>query len=284
MNKNYFMLMNEGLLGDGGGTEPPAAPPAEPPKPSVSIPENWKEALPQELRAEKSLEHIKTVEDMTKSYLSAQKLIGADKIVIPHKHAEQSEWEKVFAKLGRPETADKYEIKLEGAKIDVEAVKKTAHELGLLPQQAMKFAEMMNKNVIESETQLQNKINTQLATATETLKKEWGVDFDRRLKLAQATVAEFGGEELQKYLSETGYGNDPMLVKAFYKISEQFGEDKFKGVAEGIGGLTPDSAMKRINEINADPAFMDKSHPKHDELIAERSRMFRLAYPDLDKK
>lgn len=281
MNKNFFMLQAENLLDGGAGTPPAATPPAAP---TISIPENWKEALSQDIRSEKSLEHIKTVDDMAKSYLSAQKLVGADKIVIPHKHAEKDEWDKVFAKLGRPESADKYEIKLEGAKINLEEIKKTAHELGLLPQQAIKFAEMLNGNAVKAETELANKINGQLATATDTLKKEWGSDFDRRLKLAQATVAEFGGEEIQKYLAETGYGNDPMLVKTFYKISEQFGEDKFKGVAEGLGGLTPDSALRRINEIAADPAFTDKSHPKHDDIIKERSQMFKLAYPDLGQK
>jgi hypothetical protein len=286
MNKNYFMLMNENLLGDGGGATPPA-PVAPPTPPSVTIPDNWKEALPQDIRGEKSFEHIKTFEDMAKSYLNAQKMMGADKVVIPHKNAEKSEWEKVFQKLGRPESADKYEINLgEKGKLPAETIanlKKTAFELGLLPSQAVEFVNKMNESFIQAEDGLKNKVNTQMQDAVTSLKKEWGTEFDKRLNTAKAMVAEFGGEELQQYLTSTGYGNDPMLVKAFYNIASQFGEDKFKGIDSSIGGMTPDAAMRRINELNADPAFMDASHPKHKDVIAERSKMFRYAYPEEKK-
>ena len=71
---------------------------------------SWKEALPEDVREDPSMEAIQTVDNLAKSYVNAQKMIGADKIIVPNKYAEANEWQDVFTKLGLPESVDKYEI------------------------------------------------------------------------------------------------------------------------------------------------------------------------------
>ncbi len=71
---------------------------------------SWKEALPEDVREDPSMEAIQTVDNLAKSYVNAQKMIGADKIIVPNKYAEANEWKDVFTKLGLPESVDKYEI------------------------------------------------------------------------------------------------------------------------------------------------------------------------------
>ena len=53
--------------------------------PEVNV--DWKQSIPEDIRADKSLESIKDVGSLAKSYIHAQKLVGSDKIPIPNKYA-----------------------------------------------------------------------------------------------------------------------------------------------------------------------------------------------------
>ena len=48
---------------------------------------NFKELIPEGYKDEKSLQNFSTMDDFVKSYLSAQKLVGANKVAIPNKMA-----------------------------------------------------------------------------------------------------------------------------------------------------------------------------------------------------
>ena len=95
---------------------------------------NFQELIPEEYRAEKSLENFKDMGDFVKSYLSAQKIVGADKIPVPNKFATEKDWDAVYQKLGRPEDASGYKYDLpEDQTIDETALKNfsdQAHKLG----------------------------------------------------------------------------------------------------------------------------------------------------------
>ena len=67
---------------------------------------DWKASLSDEIRNEKSLENISDIESLAKSFVHAQKLVGADKIPVPNKFATEDDWNKVYEKLGRPKSAD----------------------------------------------------------------------------------------------------------------------------------------------------------------------------------
>ena len=57
---------------------------------------NFKDSIPEEYKEEKSLENINSMDDLVKSYLHAQKLVGANKIPVPNKHATEEDWNEVF--------------------------------------------------------------------------------------------------------------------------------------------------------------------------------------------
>ena len=99
--------------------------------PEVST--DWKANLSDEVRADKSLENIKDIEGLAKSYVHAQKLVGADKIPVPNKYATDKDWDAVYEKLGRPKSSDGYKYELpEDQKVDETALKNfssQAHKL-----------------------------------------------------------------------------------------------------------------------------------------------------------
>jgi hypothetical protein len=71
---------------------------------------DWRTSLPEELKSEKSLSSITDIAGLAKSYVHAQKLIGADKIPVPNKHATEDDWNAVYEKLGRPKSAEDYKL------------------------------------------------------------------------------------------------------------------------------------------------------------------------------
>jgi len=94
---------------------------------------DWKANLSDEIRADKSLENIKDIEGLAKSYVHAQKLVGSDKIPVPNKFATDKDWDAVYEKLGRPADAAGYKYDLpEDQKIDEASLKNfsdQAHKL-----------------------------------------------------------------------------------------------------------------------------------------------------------
>ena len=62
--------------------------------------------IPEELRDHPSLSPIKDVENLARSYVNAQRLIGADKIPMPVNPTEE-DLDRIYSKLGTPESPDK---------------------------------------------------------------------------------------------------------------------------------------------------------------------------------
>ena len=72
---------------------------------------DWKGALPEELRGNESLGKFKSAAELAKSYLSMEKLVGRKTVGMPDENSSEEEWGTLFDRLGRPSSADKYEIK-----------------------------------------------------------------------------------------------------------------------------------------------------------------------------
>ena len=71
---------------------------------------NFKDLIPENFREEKSLENFNNMEDFVKSYLHAQKMVGADKIPVPNKHSTDEDWNEVFKRLGAPSSPDVLQV------------------------------------------------------------------------------------------------------------------------------------------------------------------------------
>ena len=103
-----------------------------------SVPDDWRSTIPEEIRGHKSLDHIQDVGALAKSYVNAQSMIGADKVAIPGKHATDDDWIEVYARLGRPDSPEGYELQnnlAEGVEADEQMLdwyRQTEHDLSLI--------------------------------------------------------------------------------------------------------------------------------------------------------
>jgi len=152
---------------------------------------SWKDSISEAYRNDPNIEKFTEIDALAKSYINATKMIGQDKVVIPTNNSTEEHWDDVYAKLGRPESADKYSLdaKSEVVNLDETAIKSFAeqsHKLGLNNKQAQGILEFY-KNNMEGTAQ-QSKIDTETAQSQseQQLRQEWGRDFEGKVKQAGA--------------------------------------------------------------------------------------------------
>jgi len=265
-----------------------AAPEAAP-EAGSSEPTSWLSGVDESIREDPSLADIKDITGLAKSYIHAQKMVGADKIVLPTETAEPEEWDNFYNRLGRPE---KYEIttpKLpEGIEQDEpmgEALNALMHKAGLTNAQAQALHDGYWEQVTNQFNEHSKEQELQLADWDKEIRQDFGKAYDERIDMAQRAVREFGGEELKKFLENTGQGNNPLLIKMFAKIGEKMSEANPElGQGENQFLMTPDQARQEIARLQRDGNFMKQYHDKesdgHPEAIEKMQRLFNFAYPD----
>ena len=236
---------------------------------------NFQDLIPEEYRGEKSLSNFKDMNDFVKSYLSAQKIVGADKIPVPNKFATEDDWKAVFTKLGAPENPDDYKYNFKEGEVDQELLStfnQQAHKLGLLPQQAeslIKFYNDLNEgNSIQAE---EKAAETRLHTENE-LKREFGPQYVKRLDQAKRlAISTLGNEFLENTLLADGsrLGDNLNVVKAFSNLAEKLSEDEVvKGDSSSY--MTANEIEKEINSLTEEGSpYWTKTHPNHQKAVQE---------------
>jgi hypothetical protein len=239
------------------------------------IQDDWKAGLSDDLRADKSLENIKDISSLAKSYIHAQRLVGADKIPVPNKFATEKDWDAVYEKLGRPKTAEEYKYNLsEDQKVDTEALKNfssQAHKLGLLPTQAQGMVNYYNEMVGKQLADAENISTSQREKAMTELKTEWGQAYDQKLQKANTVVSSVFPKGIMSMNLEDGtkFGDHPEVIKAFAALGEKMGEDDIIK-SDGPVYMTPKEIEKQIGELQQPgSAYWDKNHPNHDTAVQE---------------
>ena len=245
---------------------------------------NFQDLIPDEYRSEKSLENFKDMGDFVKSYLSAQKIVGADKIPVPNKFATEDDWKAVFNKLGAPEKPEDYKYSFKEGEVDKELISsfnQEAHKLGLLPQQAESLIKYYNEITQGQTAQLEERAaETRMNTENE-LKREFGPQYAKRLdqakRLASSTL---GNEFLENTYLQDGsrLGDNVSVVKAFSQLADKLSEDEVvKGDTSGY--MTAKDIEKEIASLQEEGSpFWNKSHPNHERAVQEVFKLRELLH------
>jgi hypothetical protein len=255
----------------------------------IVFPTNWKDALPDDIKNSAFIQQVPDVPTLAKNYANAQKMIGADKIVMPNKFTTSDEWKTIFQKLGNPEKITDYNMDLDKNfektldKTFLEKFTETAHKNGVLPQQSKAMIEWFAKL---NETMVSDQRTNYEKTLTDGmngLKNEWGKAWDQNLIRAKAAVNEYADAETQQFLKDAGLGKNANFLKLMSKIGESLSEDKIRGHGGDIQAneLSPAQAMEKYNEILNTPkhAYFEKNHENHIAAKKEVARLFAMAYP-----
>ena len=240
---------------------------------------NFKEIIPEKYKDEKALANFTTIDDFVKSYLSAQRLVGANKVAIPNKMATDEDWEEVYSKLGRPAKPEDYKYSFSEEEINQDQLKnfnETAHRIGLLPKQAERIIKFYNEMNTQAELDNQKLYEVKQTEAMADLKKEFGPTYTKRLDQAKKLATEtLGNEMLNNTVLKDGtrLGDNVEVIKAFSMLADKLSEDEIiKG--EGTGYQTASEIEKEISELTEDGSpYWQKTHPNHAKTV---ERVFKL--------
>ena len=241
------------------------------------VAKSWKEAISEEFRNDPNISKFTEIDALAKSYINATRMIGQDKVAVPNENSTDDQWNEVYTKLGRPESADKYKLDInsEVAPIDEGAIKtfaETSHKLGLNNKQAQGILEYY-KSIMEGSVQ-QSKIDTETAQAQaeQQLRQEWGKTFDENVKKAGSIAkANLGVDVLDMQLKDgTRLGDHPEVIKGFAKIADMMSEDKIVSTeSENVDqGRDLEQEISRIMNDRTGP-YWNKGHPEHDKIVQQ---------------
>jgi len=179
---------------------------------------------------------VKSIADAITAAREAQSLIGKS-VQLPGDDAKDEDWTKVFARLGRPETPDGYEIPRPDAlpedafQADAKALKEIAHKAGLTPRQVKAVGEFIFGAAATNLQAQAEQTRAAAVAATTELEKEFGGAsssdaFKGAMHLAGRALAEMGGKEIMDDLRAAGLVSDDghilnaRIAKAFWNVGK----------------------------------------------------------------
>lgn len=231
--------------------------------------------------------------DALLSYQNLEKVFGADKagrtILAPKGDDDADGWNAVYNRLGRPESADKYELPVpEGDDGSfAQAAAPVLHELGLTTKQARGLAEWWNKASSARIEAADESFSKQSEAEYAALRGEWGAAATQNEELAKRAVLKFskeaGIDEAAFDAMERAIGT-AKVMKLFHAIGAQFSESAFvSSDTPAAGALTPAQARNKQAAMFADKEFMGRylnpDERVRQSAIEEMMRLTRMANP-----
>jgi len=285
--------------GEGGGVPPPAvttppvtgevvvAPWAESKDQPYSIGgKPWWDAIQEEpVRELISQKAYKTPADLALAYHSLNKTFSGNHVLLPGENADEATMNDFFTKLGRPDAAEKYDIKLpENAEVDeglLQFGKSIAFKLGLPPKMAQTMVDTWQQFATENNEQIAKAEREYNDTQVAEVKTKWGGEFDKNVAAGNRVTKALGLEAATLTAIEKSMGAAPLL-DLLARIGRASDEGKL--TAGGSGGGTaenPQNAAAEIARLQGDGDFqkkyLDKNHPEHKDAVDKMAQLFAKA-------
>ena len=251
---------------------------------------NWKSSISEEFRSDPNIEKFTEIDALAKSYINATRMIGQDKVAVPNKNSTEDQWNEVYSKLGRPESADKYALNIESEAVamDENAIKSFAeqsHKLGLNNTQAQGILEFYKNNMESNMQRATVDTETAQAQAETELRAEWGKEFDNQVAKAGALAkANMNPEILDLQMQDgTRIGDHPEIIKGFAKIAGMLSEDKLVSTeSESVNSMK--DLQSEISAItnNTDGPYWNSQHPDHEKMVQQVYTLREMSQPKED--
>ncbi len=238
--------------------------------------ENWTHLLTDTaLHDNPTLKASKTIESLASQTVSAQKMVGADKIAVPNEASTELEWETFHKAGGRPETAADYNFAKPEELSDENYSQEYVNGL-----QDLLFAHGASKKLADALVKYDTefKVNHLATTAQDEklamtglqdgLVADWGNAYEQKKHDGNRAIEEASSvmengakvinQEFKNRLVEKA-GNDPDMIRAFANLGAKFRET---GSLKIDSVPTPADIQETINDELAKPAY-SPDYAKH---------------------
>ena len=243
--------------------------------------QDWRSSLNDELKNNPTIQNIKDLESAANTLVHQQKMIGS-RIPIPKTDEERAE---LYTKLGRPETSEKYNFTIPEThskyfnEEQVKQFKNVAHQIGLNNDQAKALIDFQVKSVDFENQRRNSEMTSGKKNTEEALHKEWGYDYDNKVRAAQRAMSVYADEDLIQLL-DTEAGNHPSVVKLFARLGEDITEDMAKNTQNNKLAVSPIDAKADIAKIYSDAKhpYHNSGHPEHRNAVEQVKQLHEKVY------
>ena len=197
----------------------------------------------------------KSPDEVIGSYQSLESLYGADKagrtVILP-KDDKDLEGIKAFrAKLGVPESADKYELPAPQGQGGGDLIKEASiwfHEAGIPKPAAQKITERWNAHIekLVKDKELADQVESR--AQLEKLQQEWGQEFEVKAEYARRFLKAAGWDDAKMALYESTFGTATML-KDFFQWGSKVGEPGFASGQQQNFAPNKSQVMAKMKEL-----------------------------------
>lgn len=244
-------------------------------------PADWRSSLSEELKNDPTIQNINDIEAAAKTLVHQQKRMGG-LVPIPKTDEEKAE---LYGKLGRPETAEKYEIDVPDthqqffSEENVKQFRAMAHNIGLNNDQVKALIDYQVGAINSDIERGQYNISRSRDETEESLRKEWGFDYDKQIKAAHRALDVYGDDELRG-LMDTEAGNHPAVIRLFARLGEDVTEDMAKNTQNNTLATSVLDAKDEISKVFADKdhAYHKADHPEHREAVNRMQQLHEKVY------
>lgn len=240
------------------------------------LPENFLENFKEENRTFIASKGYKSADDIAAALMAADNMVS-----LPTDKSTEEELNAFYAKLGRPESADKYAFNIKEGESD-EFAKQIAPALfaaGVSQRQLNALLPKWNE-IISANQAAQNKaMEEEFNKATADLKTEWGANYDANEKLAQRATQALGltAEEVDGLVKAKG-------TAWVYKTMAKFGKALGDGEIKGLNGHAdknlsdPKEAQAEIARLMKDADYAAKVANRDPEALKLWEKLSKAAY------
>lgn len=222
--------------------------------------QDWKAALPEELRSNEHVAKHPTVESAIKSLVHGQELIAKrpQSMADLDPPSDPETRAKVFAKLGRPEKPDEY--KLPGEARDF---RMAAHEANLTAEQAEKLYASLDgansKTREQTEADFKAKMEQYAKQTEETYRGKWGDKYDEEMAKVKQATEKFIPASAREEIEAMGLQNEPWFIDVFNILGDAMAEDTLLGGPGAGAGSVRDVASieSDLAKLTGDPEYQD---------------------------
>jgi len=232
-----------------------------------SFKDEFYSALPDDLGSHSSVQQMKNITDLAKSYQNTKGLVG--------KKLEEfwtSDDPSIMAKrkevMGVPDSAEGYDIQLpempEGVPYDETALndfKGIASELGITKEQAAKLVEWDAGRATKAFEGISEQVKQTTAQAEESLRKEWGTKYDYNLSKIEQAVDYLG---VRDEINNLGLGANPTYLKMILekivpaisndKLVENAQQDNLATLSDSLNDI--ESKLMKYDGNPRDPEYL----------------------------
>lgn len=290
---NRTLTAETGDGGDGGGGGGGEAAAAAAAAAAASAKPYYEAFTDEALKSSPSVQKWKDPQELAGAYVALEKRYGIDparRIDLPADPNDAEGMRAVFAKLGLPDKADGYGLKLDDKATDADKALVTgfaeaAHKLGLPAPMAHGVMKFWMEQTAAAATAQADEAKARAADGEAALKTEFGQAYEPRIREISKLVEKYGDPELAKVMNADGLKSYPNVAKMLAKLLDRMAEP---GAAGGEGGdgatgdraMTPNQARAAVAQLEGDPvkgvALRDKTHAQHKAVVDERQRLLML--------